>query len=185
FDLLRARDFARQGQTPWTPPVSVFFALDESLKRAHREGLLALRRRHENYATAIRAAFAALDMPVFSQPGAHSVTVVAVRVPAGIEAATLLRKLREERGVVLSGGQLDLKGKIVRMGTMGAISQTDILGAIGALEIALLEYGAPVRIGAGVQAALRVFLDLEPGVKYDGARSTDERTDAQTTATPH
>ncbi len=109
---------------------------------------------------------------------------MAARVPAGIEAATLLQKLRDERGVILSGGQLELKGKIVRMGTMGDVSQTDVLGAIGALEIALLEHDIYVHAGAGVQAALRVFLDLEPGAKPDGAPGTAARMDAQTTAAP-
>ncbi|MGZ3496725.1 MAG: pyridoxal-phosphate-dependent aminotransferase family protein [Vulcanimicrobiaceae bacterium] len=181
FDLLKAREFARQGQTPWTPPVSIFFALDASLERYHQEGAQAVWHRHDCYAKAIRSAFTALGMEIFSQPDAHSVTVVASKVPEGVDAATLLRKLREERGVVLSGGQLELKGKIVRMGTMGDISQTDVLGAIGALEIALLQYDVPVHIGAGVQAALRVFLDLEPGATLDAARNTVSQTDVRTT----
>jgi aspartate aminotransferase-like enzyme len=107
--------------------------------------------------------------------------VVAGCVPEGVDAATLLRKLREERGVSLSGGQLDLKGKIIRMGTMGDVSQTDVLGALGALEMALLEYDVPVHVGAGVQAALRVFLDLAAGSKHDAVRTTGSPTDAQTT----
>jgi aspartate aminotransferase-like enzyme len=44
---------------------------------------------------------------------------------------------------------------------MGDLSQTDVLGALGALEIALLEAGAPTQAGAGVQAALKVFLEEE------------------------
>ena len=44
------------------------------------------------------------------------------------------------------------------MGTMGDISETDILGAIGAIEIALLEANAPVHLGTGVQAALRELI---------------------------
>jgi aspartate aminotransferase-like enzyme len=133
------------------------------------------------YAQAIRAAFTALGLGVFSRPGAHSVTVVAANVPQGVDAATLLRKLREERGVCLSGGQLELKGKIVRMGTMGDVSQTDVLGALGALEMALLEYEVPVHAGAGVQAALRVFLDLAGGSRPDAAQTTAAPAGAQTT----
>lgn len=182
FDLLKAREFARQGQTPWTPPVSIFFALDAALAHYHAEGAPNVWRRHEMYAQAIRAAFAALGIGVFSQPGAHSVTVVAGNMPAGVEAATLLRKLREERGVVLSGGQLELKGKILRMGTMGDVSQTDVLGALGALEMALLEYNVPVRVGAGVQAALRVFLDMAGGSKPGDGRVPAGTAAAQTAA---
>ncbi|HKU67405.1 MAG TPA: alanine--glyoxylate aminotransferase family protein [Candidatus Baltobacteraceae bacterium] len=182
FDLLKAREFARAGQTPWTPPVSVLFALDVALQLYHAEGAQHVWHRHAMYAQAIRSAFNALGLGVFSQPGAHSVTVVAGNVPSGVDAATLLRKLREERGVCLSGGQLELKGKIVRMGTMGDVSQTDVLGALGALEMALLEYDVPVHVGAGVQAALRVFLDLAGGSRPDAAQTPGAEPAAQTTA---
>jgi aspartate aminotransferase-like enzyme len=182
FDLLKAREFARQGQTPWTPPVSVLFALDAALRHYNAEGAEYVWKRHAMYAEAIRAAFSALGLEVFSQPDAHSVTVVAGKVPAGLDAATLLRKLREERGVSLSGGQLELKGKIVRMGTMGDVSQTDVLGALGAIEMALLEYEMPVQVGAGVQAALRVFLDRAGGARPDAAQTAASSASAQTTA---
>lgn len=182
FDLRKAREFAKNGQTPWTPPISILFALDVALARYHSEGMPASWKRHATYARAIEAAFEALGMPLFSQPDARSVTVVAAAPPAGVDAGKLLHELRESRGVVLSGGQLELKGKIVRMGTMGNISQTDVLGALGALEIALLEFDAPVHAGAGVQAALRVFLDLDARATPDVARSNDGQTAAQTTA---
>lgn len=182
FDLLKAREFAAQGQTPWTPPISILFALDAALQRYFEEGAQAVWHRHEMYARAIRAAFGALGLTIFSQPDAHSPTVVAARVPGGLDATVLLRKLREERGVVLSGGQLELKGKIIRMGTMGDVSQTDVLGALGALEIALLEHEVPVHIGTGVQAAVKIFLDMDGGAKPDAAQSTAARTAAQTTA---
>ena len=185
FDLLKAREFARQGQTPWTPPVSIVFALEAALAQYHAEGAKNVWHRHEMYARAIRAAFNALEIGVFSQPGAHSPTVVAGNMAEGLDASALLRKLREERGVVLSGGQLELKGKIVRMGTMGDISQTDVAGAIGALEMSLLEYNIPVRVGAGVQAALRVFLDMAGAPTPGGDRKADEATDGQTTVASH
>ena len=172
FDLRKAREFRRLGQTPWTPPISIVFALDAALAHYEHEGAAAVWHRHEMYASAIRAAFEALGLTIFSQPNAHSPTVVAARVPTGIDAATLLRKLREERGVSLSGGQLELKGKIVRMGTMGDVSQTDVLGAIGALEIALLEYDVPVQLGAGGKAALAVFLDRAGGKREDRREPT-------------
>lgn len=184
LSLIKAREFARQGQTPWTPPISVFFALDAALERYEREGAKNVAWRHECYARAIRAAFAALHMKLYSQGLAHSPTVVAALVPEAVDAGALLRNLRDMRGVVLSGGQQELKGEIVRMGTMGDVSQTDVLGALGALEIALLEMDVPVKVGSGVQAALRIFLDMDaPALTPGGRQSNDARTDAQTKAT--
>ncbi len=153
FDLLKAREFARNGQTPWTPPISVFYALAVSLSRYHSAGMESQFARHAGYAQAIRAAFETLGFTIFSAPDAHSVTVVAATPPAGVQAGAFLTRLREEYGVVLSGGQGELAGKIVRMGTMGDVSTGDILGAIGSIECALADIGAPVELGSGVAAA--------------------------------
>jgi aspartate aminotransferase-like enzyme len=161
FDLRKAREFASLGQTPWTPPVSITFALDAALEEFERTGPAAVHERHARYARAIRAAARALGLELYSQDGAHSPTVVAVKLPPGIDGDAIRKSLRESRGVVIGGGQKELKGKIVRIGTMGDLTQTDVLGALGALEIALLEAGAPVHAGTGIQAALKVFLEAE------------------------
>jgi len=163
FDLTKARDFGALGQTPWTPPVSIAFALDAALDDFERTGAEAVHTRHVRYASAVRAAADALGLDVFSRPGAHSPTVVAIALPDGIDGDAIRTSLRETRGVIVGGGQLALKGKIIRIGTMGDLSQADIVGALGALEIALLEAGARLPAGAGVQAALRVFQDADRG----------------------
>ncbi|HVS46886.1 MAG TPA: alanine--glyoxylate aminotransferase family protein [Verrucomicrobiae bacterium] len=163
LDLRRALEFSAKGQTPWTPPISIVYALDAALTRYERTGAAAGWERHALYACAIRAAFEALGFTIFSRPGAHSRTVVAAQPPEGIAADDLVELLRKDR-VILSGGQVELAGKIVRMGTMGDITQTDVLGAIGAIETTLLAADVPVHIGAGVKAALSVFLNREVAV---------------------
>jgi aspartate aminotransferase-like enzyme len=161
LDLAKAREFAANGQTPWTPPVSVAFAVDVALEQFLATGAEASWIRHARYAKEIRAAAEALGLEIFSQPGAHSVTVVAIRVPAGVDAEQLRSTLRERDGIVMGGGQQELKGKILRMGTMGDLTRGDILGAIAALELALREQGHQHTAGAGVGAALDVFLEGE------------------------
>ena len=104
-------EFARIGQTPWTPPISILFALDVALERYHAEGMQAAFARHARNARNVRAALQRLGFALFSQPGAHSDTVVAACPPPGVDPALLLRQLREKYGVVLSGGQGELSGK--------------------------------------------------------------------------
>ena len=157
FDLRKAREFASKGQTPWTPPISVFYALDVALERYHAVGLEANFERHANYARAVRAAFEALGCAIFSRPDAHSVTVVAAYPPDGVDAVQFLKTLRERYGVVISGGQGELTGKIVRFGTMGDVGENDLLGAIAAVELALADCGARVELGSGVAAAANVL----------------------------
>jgi aspartate aminotransferase-like enzyme len=157
FDLRRARQFAQDGQTPWTPPISILFALDVAMQLYHEVGIEAQFARHALYARAVRAAFEALGFTIFSKPGAHSDTVVAAYPPEGVAAKELLERLRERYGVVLSGGQGDFAGKIVRFGTMGDVNEADLLGAIGALELALADLGAPANPGAGTAAAVETL----------------------------
>jgi aspartate aminotransferase-like enzyme len=154
FDLRRARESARAGQTPWTPPISVVFALEVALARYHKRGTEAAFTRHARYAAAVRGALEALGFRILSQPGAHSVTVVAAYPPDGVDAAKLVKRLRERYAIVLSGGQGELAGKIVRVGTMGDVTESDLIGAIGAIELALADLNAPVDIGSGTRAAL-------------------------------
>lgn len=179
FSLKKAFDFEQIGQTPWTPPVSVMYALDVALEQYHAEGAHNVYARHALYAQAIRAAAQALGLELFAQPDALSDTVVSIKTKEGMDVAALLNKLRSERGVCLSGAQAPLTGKLFRIGTMGDVSQTDVLGMLGALEIAMLEQDLQVHAGKGVQAALSVFLTR------DGAEKTDAQTAARTMVAPN
>lgn len=162
FDLRRARESARNGETPWTPPVSIVYAFDAALARYRSAGMEAAFERHARYARAVRAGLLALGFSIFSRQDAHSVTVVAACPPEGVAPAALLQHLRERYGVVLSGGQQELAGKIVRFGTMGEIGEADLLGAIGAIELSLLELGCSVVPGAGVAAATKELTNRVP-----------------------
>jgi aspartate aminotransferase-like enzyme len=164
LDLVRARAFARDGQTPWTPPVPIVAALDAALELYQSAGPPAVWARHARYAEAIRAAATALGLQTLSQPGAHSPTVVAIEVPEGVDAAAVIRELRERHGIVISGGQQELKGKIWRIGTMGALTPDDILRAVGALEAALSERGLRCDPGAAGLAASRVLGAVAQGL---------------------
>ncbi len=153
FDLLKAREFAAQGQTPWTPPVSLMVALDVALGNFAVEGATNVHVRHATYARAIRAYARASGIELFSHDGAHSVTVVAMRLPAGLEASKIRAALRERFGIVIGGGQAELKGKILRMGTMGDLTHANVLGALEALTTVLREQGFDTHPTAGVDAA--------------------------------
>jgi aspartate aminotransferase-like enzyme len=164
FDLRKAREFAKIGQTPTTPPVALYYALDVALDRYAAEGPANVWARHDRNTRAILAAAEAMGLKPFAEPGVRSVTVTAIHVPEGVNGDAIRKTLRVERGYVLGGGQGKLAGKIVRIGTMGDISQTDVVGMLGALEMQLLEAGFPVSTGAAQQAALRVFIEAGQAV---------------------
>lgn len=137
FDLLKAREFSRKGQTPWTPPISILFALDVAVDRFHAAGAEVSFARHAGYAETIRANLVELGFEIYSRPDAHSVTVVAATPPRGVDAATLVAVLREQHDIIISGGQADLAGKIIRIGTMGDITANDLQHALDAIKLSL------------------------------------------------
>ena len=93
--------------------------------------------RHAGFAGFVRAALQRLGFTLLSHPGAHSDTIVATYPPPGVDPTPLLQALREEYGIVLSGGQAELAGKIVRFGTMGDVDESDFQTAFAAIEAAL------------------------------------------------
>ena len=157
FDLRAARKAAeKKGDTPYTPANTLVAALRKSLKMIRAEGIEAVWARHHTIAEAVRAAATALGLKLFSSAPADAVT--ALVMPEGIDAEEVRKVLNTRYGVVVAGGQEQLKGKIIRIGHFGHIDALDTLGALAALEMALKELGADVELGAGVAAAQEVLL---------------------------
>lgn len=141
WDLGRARRLLERGQTPWTPAVSQFFALSVALDIMAQEGLDNVFTRHRRVAEKTRAGIKALGLELFPVESHASNTVTAVKVPEGVDEAGLRRILREEHGVVLSGGQQRLEGKIFRIGHLGFVSDADIDDVLSSLEKVLPRVG--------------------------------------------
>ncbi len=150
FDAARARDAQAKGQTPWTPALSLFYAMDVALAALEQEGWEQVYARHARIGAYTRRGVQALGLELLADERVASNTVTAVKVPDGIDAAALRRLLREEYGVVLAGGQGALSGKIVRIGHMGLVSEADIDEALTALGEALTRLGFPGKAGARV-----------------------------------
>lgn len=142
-------------QTPYTPAVPLFFALNEALKIVKEEGLEARIKRHAKFAEALRAAADAMSIEMFPQLNKYSKysnTVTAMKIPTGIDDKKLRNGIKEF-GIQVSGGQGLLEGKIFRIGSMGNISKQDILSTIEAVEIVLHKNGVIKNIGRGIEAA--------------------------------
>ena len=139
--------------TPFTPAIPVISALQVSVRMILREGLPSRFAHHRRLAQATRRGVTALGLELFCDPSCASDTVTAVRIPRQVDGKELLRRLRHDYGVVLSGGQGKLEGVIFRIGHMGYVQEAQILSALEALEHVLAELGHPVKRGAAVEAA--------------------------------
>lgn len=141
FDVGKAKKYLETDQTPWTPAISVFFALDVALDMMLKEGLENIFARHKRIGDFTREQVKALGLEIFADEAVASNTVTAVKVPEGVDGKALNKMMREEYDTVLAGGQATLQGKIFRIGHMGAVSEKDIQDCVDALKKALPRVG--------------------------------------------
>ncbi|MDD5037723.1 MAG: alanine--glyoxylate aminotransferase family protein [Dehalococcoidales bacterium] len=141
WDFAQAKKYLERGQTPWTPAVSVIFALDVALEMMLKEGLPNIFARHARVSKAAREGVKSLGLSPFADEKYASNTVTAVTAPSGLDIKKLRQILREEHKVVLAGGQGKLEDKIFRIGHLGWVNEDNIKTVISALKIALPKAG--------------------------------------------
>jgi aspartate aminotransferase-like enzyme len=144
WDFAKAKSYLEKGQTPWTPAVSIVFALDVALDMILKEGIDNVIARQARIAQMTRDGVRALGLPLFADEKYASNTVTSVAAPDGLDVKKLLKIMREEHDTVLGGGQLQLNGKIFRIGHLGWVSEEDINMVLQSLIIALPQAGFEV-----------------------------------------
>jgi aspartate aminotransferase-like enzyme len=152
FDWKEAKTWAEKGMTPFTPAVSVAFALQEGLHMLEEEGLDNVYARHARLARATQAGIVALGFQLFAREGYRSNTVTSALPPAGLDVNALRKLLDARFGVVIAGGQGKMAGKMVRVGHLGAVAEGDVVQVIWAMEQALEELDVAPAEGRGVAA---------------------------------
>ncbi|MCL2140469.1 MAG: alanine--glyoxylate aminotransferase family protein [Dehalococcoidia bacterium] len=142
WDFARAKkSLANGGQTPWTPAVSVILALDVALDMMLSEGLENIIARHIKLGRMTREGVKALGLKLFADEAYASNTVTAVLGSDGLDAKALNKIMREEYDIVLSGGQMELEGKIFRIGHLGWVNEREVEDVLVALKTALPKAG--------------------------------------------
>jgi len=149
---------AEPPETPYTPAVSLIYAMHEALKVIMEEGLNNRIKRHKLAAEATRNAIKALGLELFPDESVSSTTVTAVRLPEGVTDGELRGTMRNKYHVELAGGQDHLKGKIFRIGHMGNITHRELITTISGLEMTLRELGFEVEMGEAVAAVADTYL---------------------------
>jgi len=157
FDFKNELRSAQKNQNSFTPAISLFVGLRESLSLIRKEGLEAVFRRHEKLAEAARAAVKALGLELYA-PDSPSDAVTAVKVPEGIQGGKLKTLFFEKFGITVAGGQDQAKGKIIRIAHLGYYEKLDMIMVISALEMLLKEMGYAFELGTGVRAAEEILM---------------------------
>lgn len=141
WDFTTARKVLERNQTPWTPAVPQYCALDVALDSMLDEGLPALFSRHARVAAAMRNGIKALGLPLFADEDYASNTITAVGGGDHFDLQKLVKVLREEHDVHVAGGQRALSGKIFRVAHLGYVDDSDIEATLDAIRHSLPKAG--------------------------------------------
>jgi serine---pyruvate transaminase len=161
FDWARTAEGQREDppNSPFTPAVTLFRALDVALDLILEEGLERVFQRHAVLARATRAGGEAIGLERFGSEDPNANVVTALELPDSIDGAQVPKLMRDRFGITVAGGQGRLKGKIVRIAHCGYYGGFDIVTALAGLEMALAELGHPVELGTAAGAAESVFAE--------------------------
>jgi aspartate aminotransferase-like enzyme len=158
FDFKKELKSSQKNQSAYTPAISLFVGLRESLHLIRKEGVEAIFLRHEKLAEATRAAVKALGLELYA-PDSPSNAVTAVKIPDGVDGERLKDLFFEKFGITVAEGQDRAKGKIIRIAHLGYYERLDMVMVISALEMLLKEMGYPFELGIGLKAAEEILME--------------------------
>jgi aspartate aminotransferase-like enzyme len=123
LDFRRAIESAEKIETPFTSSVALIAGLTEALEMMHEEGLPKVLARHSRLSRTLRDGCEALGLPSFARENLSN-TVVAL--DADGRGKEIVRAMYERFGAVIAGSRNKLSGRVIRIGTMGCVTDRDI-----------------------------------------------------------
>ncbi len=135
WDIKLADDYLKKKpmQTPYTPAVSLLYALDTALDMLLDEGLVNSWERHDKLARFVRDELRKMGFEILPLEECASPTVTAVKIPGKMNFSQIKEGLAR-RGVIIAGGQGHLKGKIFRVAHMGYVGKNELAAFLHALK---------------------------------------------------
>jgi 2-aminoethylphosphonate-pyruvate transaminase len=127
LDLMRHRQYLESlRQTPFTPAVSSFFALETALDELYEQGGVAARRElYRKRNARIRRLFTDLGFESFSNTGRESHTISMLRLPDGLSVDALYDGLKS-RGFIIYRAKGELADRYIQVSNMGELSDATI-----------------------------------------------------------
>jgi len=157
WDVNIGLEYQQSGQTPFTPPISLYYGLQEALKMLEEEGLEHVLKRHRNYREMVRSSINAMGLELFTEERFASNAVTSICAPASIGANAIRKYMLDEFNIILAGGQQELDNKIFRLGHLGYVRELDIISVLAALELTLVKFHYDLHMGSGINKAQEIL----------------------------
>jgi aspartate aminotransferase-like enzyme len=155
FDAKKAKKNLEKKTTPWTPAISLIIQQKKALEIIKGMGLLKLFEHHRILGEATRAGVKAACLELLAVNPGNILT--AVKVPAGVDGVKLVKTMQSKYMAYIAGAQDPNKGKFFRIAHLGYMGGFDVITALSALEMTLLDLGYAFEPGAAVKAAQTVL----------------------------
>ena len=157
LDPLRYRRYQRElWQTPFTPAVSAFFALETALDELSEQGGVPARREiYRKRNLRIRRVFTDLGFVSYTNTGRESHTISTLRLPDFLGVTELYDALKQ-RGFVIYKCKAELAARHIQIANMGELPDATIDGFLSAVS-AVVESARRRAEGAGGGLAQRAF----------------------------
>ena len=141
-----------------TAPEQLVFGMREAIDMLFEEGLDNVFARHKRLSEAVRRAVTAWGeagaIEVYAlDPRLQANSITTVLLSAGHAPAPVRKTCHERLNVSLGAGLLHLRESCFRIGHLGDLNEPMVLGALGAIEVALEINGVP-HGKSGVRAAV-------------------------------
>jgi len=143
FEIPRYLEYGANGETPFTPALPLFYALDEALKELLEEGLSNRVQRHDRMSALLYDGLAKQGFGPVAEKSVRSKTVVASYYPQGVDDSKFRKALARDKGVVIAGGFGPFKGKVFRVGCMGKINESIVETTLKAIAETMTTFRNP------------------------------------------
>jgi 2-aminoethylphosphonate-pyruvate transaminase len=148
LDLKRYRRYLTEvAQTPFTPAVSSFFALEKALDELFEQGGVQARREtYRRRNLLIRRVLTDLGFQSFTNTGRESHTIFTARVPSFVEIDALYARMKD-RGFIIYRCKGALGEHHIQIANMGELPDATIDAFLGAMaeEVGLARAAAPAK----------------------------------------
>lgn len=131
-DLVELFKFDKKHQTPSTPNIPLFYALNKRMDLLLEETYEKVYQRHKNMAQYTQA-WAKKHFEMFPEPGYESITVSCIKNTLGKNVKDLNEKLAE-KGFIIGNGYGKLADKTFRIGHMGEWNLAGIKQVLVAID---------------------------------------------------
>lgn len=117
FDFSLYEKFLENGQTPFTPAITILYGLKKGLEKVTKIGIEENYIRHQKMAEYVRNRLIKAGFELFAENPSNGLTVV--KMPYFIDSTDVIKECKEKYGILFANGQGEMKGKILRIGHMG------------------------------------------------------------------